>query len=62
MKIKTMRGLKRYAKEIYTDDDGIWVILKDEYITVDDGHVIHGDTVQEVLEAAQDIKRVWEEA
>lgn len=58
MKIKTMRGLKRYAKEIYTDDDGIWVILKDEYVTVGGGHVIYGDTVQEVLEAAQDIERV----
>lgn len=58
MKIKTMRSLKRYAKEIYTDDDGIWVILKDKYVTAGGGRVIYGDTTQEILEAAQGIEKV----
>lgn len=58
MKIKTMRSLKRYAKEIYTDDDGIWVFLKDKYVTAGGGRVIYGDTAQEVLEVAQGIKKV----
>ena len=57
MKIKTRRCLKRYAKEIYTDDDGIWVFLKDKYVTAGGGRVIYGDTVQEVLGAAQGIKK-----
>ena len=59
MKIKTLKGLKRYAKEIYSDDDGIWVNLKPEY-WLPNGYaesVIHGDTVEEVLEEAQYIEK-----
>lgn len=55
MKIKTMKELRRYAKEIYTDQDGIWVILKDNYAVTDDAHTIHGDTIQEILNDARDL-------
>ena len=59
MKIKTLRGLKRYAKEVYSDDDGIWVNLKPEYWLPNGSaeSVIHGDTVEEVLEEAQYIEK-----
>lgn len=56
MKIKSMNELKMYAKEIYRDDDGIWVILKKNYCTTDEAHTIHGDTVKEILEEAKNIK------
>lgn len=59
MKIKTMRGLRRYAKEVYTDDDGIWVHLKPDF-WLPNGYAestIHGDTVEEVLEEAQYIEK-----
>lgn len=59
VKIITMRGLRRYAKEVHTDDDGIWVHLKPDF-WLPNGYAestIHGDTVEEVLEEAQYIEK-----
>ena len=58
MRIKNMNELKKYAKEIYKDDDGIWVILKKNYVSTDDSHTIHGDTIAEILEEAKNIRFV----
>lgn len=58
MKIKSMYHLKQYAKKTYKDEDGIWVILKPNYVVTDDAHTIHGDTVKEVLEEAKNLRFV----
>ena len=45
-------------EEIYRDSDGIWVFLKDGWGTItmgEDCHVIHEDTIKQVLEVMKGI-------
>lgn len=47
-------------KEIYQDQDGWWVILKEEYINSDmGGHVVNGENYKELYEAMKEVKRVY---
>lgn len=47
-------------KKIYQDQDGWWVILKEEYINSDmGGHIVNGENYKELYEAMKEVKRVY---
>lgn len=41
---------QNFLLEVYRDDDGIWVTLKDEYITTTtESHIIHEYTIKDFV-------------
>ena len=46
-------------KELYHDDDGWWVILKDGYVNaaMDDAHTVNGENWQQLIEAMKEVQK-----
>lgn len=50
---------KKAIREMYQDDDGYWIILKDGYgWGVDEGKVVNGEDYQQLCEAMEDVHKL----